>query len=312
MCASGFQAIVNGAQEIMTGEADIVLAVGAENMSLTPHVIRNTRWGIGLFETPMEDGLYNALTDLYVNVPMGMTAENLAEKYDLHREMIDEFAALSQDRANAGWESGRLAEECVSVEIKKRKETIQFDRDEHIRPGSTAEALAKLRPVFKDDGVITAGNASGINDGAAAVVIASKEAAEKMGRKPLGRLVAWGVSGCDPKIMGIGPVGATEKALERAGIGLADIDVIELNEAFAAQALAVIKEAGMDQQRINLDGGAIALGHPTGCSGSRILITLIHEMKRRAATETRPFYGLATLCVGVGMGVSTIVEWIGD
>ncbi len=303
MCASGFQAIVSGAQEIMTGEADVVLAVGAENMSLTPHVIRNTRWGIGLFETPMEDGLYNALTDLYVNVPMGITAENLAEKYDLHREIIDEFAALSQERANAGWESGRLAEECVPVEIKKRKETIQFDRDEHIRPGSTAETLAKLRPVFKDGGVVTAGNASGINDGAAAMVIASKEAAEKMGRKPLGRLVAWGVSGCDPKIMGIGPAESSRIALKKAGLQLDDMDLIEINEAFSAQYLAVEKELGLDREKTNVNGGAIAIGHPVGASGARLTATILHELRRRGEK-----YGLAGACIGGGMGLSVIVE----
>ncbi len=194
MCASGFQAVVSGAKEILTGDADFVLAVGTENMSLTPHVIRNRRTGIGLFQKPMEDGLENALTDHYANIGMGITSENLAEKYDIHREMVDEFAALSQARATEAWDSGRLAEECFPVEVKQRKKTITFERDEHIRADSTAEKLAGLRPVFKEGGVTTAGNASGINDGAAALVISSREAADRNGLGPVGRLVSWGVS----------------------------------------------------------------------------------------------------------------------
>ncbi len=303
MCASGFQAVVSGAKEILTGDAEVVLAVGAENMSLTPHLIRSSRTGIGLFQAPMEDGLYNALTDLYANVPMGVTAENLAEKYDLHREMIDEFAALSQRRAHEAWESGRLAEECAPVEVRQKKKAVLFERDEHIRPDSTAESLAKLRPVFKEGGVVTAGNSSGINDGAAALVVASREAAERRGLEPLGRLVAWGVSGCDPKIMGIGPAESSRIALKKAGLRLDDMDLIEINEAFSAQYLAVEKELGLPRERTNVNGGAIAIGHPVGASGARLTLTLLLELRRRGGR-----YGLAGACVGGGMGLSLIVE----
>ncbi|MEE9276355.1 MAG: acetyl-CoA C-acetyltransferase [bacterium] len=303
MCASGFQAIVSGAKEIMTGDADIVLAVGAENMSLTPHVIRGARWGIPLFKAPMEDGLSNALTDSYANIEMGITAENLAEKYDLHREMIDEFAALSQERAHAGWESGRLAEECVPVEVKQRKGSITFERDEHIRPDATVERLAKLRPAFKADGVVTPGNSSGINDGAAAMVISSREAAEKNGLKPIGRLVSVGVSGCDPKIMGIGPAESSRIALRKAGLQLDDMDLIEINEAFSSQYLAVEKELGLPREKTNVNGGAIAIGHPVGASGARLTLTILYELRRRGGK-----YGLAGACIGGGMGLSVIVE----
>ncbi|MBT7856170.1 MAG: acetyl-CoA C-acyltransferase, partial [Nitrospinaceae bacterium] len=226
MCASGFQAVLSGAKEILTGDADFVLAVGAENMSLTPHIIRNSRTGIGLFQNTMEDALQNALSDKQANIAMGITAENLAEKYDLHREVVDEFAALSQARATEAWDSGRLAEECVPVEVKQRKKVISFERDEHIRSDSTAEKLSGLRPVFKEGGVVTAGNSSGINDGAAAMVVSSREAADKHGLKPIGRLVSWGVSGCDPKIMGIGPAESSRIALKKAGLELDDMDLI--------------------------------------------------------------------------------------
>ncbi|MBI3024150.1 MAG: acetyl-CoA C-acyltransferase [Candidatus Tectomicrobia bacterium] len=303
MCASGFQAVVSGAKEILTGDAQFVLAVGTENMSLTPHLIRNSRTGIGLFQAPMEDGLYNALTDLRANIPMGITAENLAEKYDLHREGIDEFAALSQKRAHEAWEGGRLTEECFPVEVKQKRKSVMFERDEHIRPDSTAEALAKLRPVFKEGGVVTAGNASGINDGAAALVVASREAAEKRGLKPLGRLVSWGVSGCQPEIMGIGPAESSRIALRKAGLKLADMDLVEINEAFAAQYLAVEKELGLDRARTNVNGGAIAIGHPVGASGARLTLTLLHELRRRGGR-----YGLAGACIGGGMGLSIVVE----
>ncbi|MBI3129551.1 MAG: acetyl-CoA C-acetyltransferase [Candidatus Tectomicrobia bacterium] len=303
MCASGFQAVVSGAKEILTGDAQFVLAVGTENMSLTPHLIRNSRTGIGLFQAPMEDGLYNALTDRRANVPMGITAENLAEKYDLHREAIDAFAALSQKRAMEAWESGRLAEECFPVEVKQKRKAVLFERDEHIRADSTEESLAKLRPVFKEGGVVTAGNASGINDGAAALVVASRGAAEKRGLKPIGRLVAWGVSGCQPEIMGIGPAESSRIALRKAGLTLQDMDLVEINEAFSAQYLAVEKELGLDRSKTNVNGGAIAIGHPVGASGARLTLTLLHELRRRKAR-----YGLAGACIGGGMGLSIIVE----
>ncbi len=303
MCASGFQAVVSGAKEILTGDADFVLAVGAENMSLTPHIIRSSRTGIGLFQTSMEDGLENALSDHYANIQMGITAENLAEKYDLHREAVDEFAALSQARATEAWDSGRLAEECIPVEIKQRKKTITFDRDEHIRPGSTAEKLAGLRPVFKEGGVVTAGNASGINDGAAALVISSLEAADKHGLKPIGRLVSWGVSGCDPEIMGIGPAESSRIALRKAGLELDDMDLIEINEAFSAQYLAVEKELSLPREKTNVNGGAIAIGHPVGASGARLTLTTLMELRRRGGK-----YGLAGACIGGGMGLSVVVE----
>ncbi len=307
MCASGFQAVVSGAKEIMTEDAEVVLAVGAENMSLTPHVIRNSRTGIKLFEAPMEDSLYMALTDTQANVPMGVTAENLAEKYDLHREGVDEFAALSQARAHDAWESGRLAEECFPVEVKERKKTTLFERDEHPRPDSDAESLARLRPVFKEDGVVTAGNASGINDGAAALVISSRAAAERLGREPIGRLVSWGVSGCDPKIMGIGPAQSSRIALDKAGLELDDMDLIEINEAFSAQYLAVEKELGLDREKTNVNGGAIAIGHPVGASGARLTLTILRELRRRGGK-----YGLAGACIGGGMGLSIVVEAYGD
>ena len=306
MCASGFQAVVSGAKEILTGDADFVLAVGTENMSLTPHIIRNTRTGIGLFEKPMEDSLENALTDHYANIGMGITSENLAEKYDIHREMVDEFAALSQARATEAWDSGRLAEECFPVEVKQRKKTITFERDEHIRSDSTAEKLAGLRPVFKEGGVTTAGNASGINDGAAALVISSRGAADKHGLSPVGRLVSWGVSGCDPEIMGIGPAESSRIALRKAGLELDDMDLIEINEAFSAQYLAVEKELGLPREKTNVNGGAIAIGHPVGASGARLTLTTLMELRRRGGK-----YGLAGACIGGGMGLSVIVEALG-
>jgi acetyl-CoA acyltransferase 2 len=303
MCASGFQSVLSGAKEIMTGDADFVLCVGTENMSLAPHVIRNSRTGIGLFQTSMEDSLQSALTDMQADVPMGITAENLAKKYDLHREEIDEFAALSQKRAHDAWEQGRLAEECVPVEIVERKKTVLFETDEHIRVDSTAEKLSKLRPVFKEDGVVTAGNASGINDGAVSIVISSQEAAEKKGLKPIGKLVSWGVSGCDPHIMGIGPAQSSRIALEKAGLTLDDMDLVEINEAFSAQYLAVEKELGLDREKTNVNGGAIAIGHPVGASGTRLTLTILKELQRRGAK-----YGLAGACIGGGMGLSLIVE----
>ncbi len=306
MCASGFQAVVSGAKEILTGDADFVLAVGTENMSLTPHIIRNTRTGIGLFQKPMEDGLENALRDHYANIGMGITSENLAEKYDIHREMVDEFAALSQARATEAWDSGRLAEECFPVEVKQRKKTITFERDEHIRADSTAEKLAGLRPVFKEGGVTTAGNASGINDGAAALVISSREAADRHGLGPVGRLVSWGVSGCDPEIMGIGPAESSRIALRKAGLELDDMDLIEINEAFSAQYLAVEKELGLPREKTNVNGGAIAIGHPVGASGARLTLTTLMELRRRGGK-----YGLAGACIGGGMGLSVIVEALG-
>jgi acetyl-CoA acetyltransferase family protein len=303
MCASGFQAVVSGAKEILTGDADFVLAVGTENMSLTPHIIRNTRTGIALFQKPMEDGLENALTDHYAKIGMGITSENLAEKYDIHREAVDEFAALSQARATEAWDSGRLAEECFPVEIKQRKKTITFERDEHIRADSTAVKLASLRPVFKEGGVTTAGNASGINDGAAALVISSRAAADKNGLTPVGRLVSWGVSGCAPEIMGIGPAESSRIALRKAGLELDDMDLIEINEAFSAQYLAVEKELGLDRGKTNVNGGAIAIGHPVGASGARLTLTTLMELRRRGGK-----YGLAGACIGGGMGLSVIVE----
>ncbi len=303
MCASGFQAVLSGAKEILTGDADFVLAVGAENMSLAPHIIRNSRTGIGLFQNTMEDSLQNALSDQQANIAMGITAENLAEKYDLHRGVVDEFAALSQARATEAWESGRLAEECVPVEVKQRKKVISFERDEHIRSDSTTEKLSGLRPVFKEGGVVTAGNSSGINDGAAALVVSSREAADKHGLKPIGRLVSWGVSGCDPKIMGIGPAESSRIALRKAGLELDDMDLIEINEAFSSQYLAVEKELGLDREKTNVNGGAIAIGHPVGASGARLTLTILLELKRRGGK-----YGLAGACIGGGMGLSLIVE----
>lgn len=305
VCGSGLKSVHLAAQAIVAGDAEIIVAGGFENMSQAPYLLKNAREGFRMGDQKVEDsmiqdGLWCAFKDYH----MGVTAENLCDQYGITREEQDEFAARSQASAVAAIETNRFAHEIVAVEIPQRKgEPIIFNRDEFPRASSTAEKLASLRPAFKKDGSVTAGNASGINDGAAAVVVMSKRKAEELGIKPLATIVANASAGVDPSIMGIGPVKAVNKVLEKANKSLADIDLIEANEAFAAQSLAVDRELGFDADKLNVNGGAIALGHPIGASGARILVTLLHEMEKRDAKT-----GLATLCIGGGQGVATIVQ----
>lgn len=304
VCGSGLRAAMLGAQAIMTGDANTVVAGGQENMSVAPHasMMRNgTKMGpVSLVDTMIVDGLWDAFN----NYHMGQTAENLAEKYQISREDQDAFAAASQQKAAAAQEAGYFADEITPVTIKNRKGDIVMDADEYIRGGTTAEKLGGLKPAFKrDGGSVTAGNASGLNDGAAALVLMSEAALEQSGQAPLARIASFAHCGVDPAIMGIGPAPASRLALEKAGWSLGDLDLIEANEAFAAQALSVGKELGWDAEKVNVNGGAIALGHPIGASGARVLITLLHELKRRDLQK-----GLATLCIGGGMGVAMCVE----
>lgn len=304
VCGSGLKAVHLAAQAIIAGDADIVVAGGMENMSQAPYLLQGARDGYRMgdqkvTDSMIHDGLWCSFNDYH----MGVTAENLCSKYDLTREEQDQFAANSQQKAVQAIEDGKFKDEIVPVEVKKKKEILTVDTDEYPRKGTTAEKLGGLRPAFKKDGSVTAGNASGINDGAAAVVVMSKEKADELGIKPLVKIVANASSGVDPSIMGIGPVTAVKKALEKGGQKLEEMDLVEANEAFAAQALAVGKELQFDSEKLNVNGGAIALGHPIGASGTRILVTLIHEMKRRDAKK-----GLATLCIGGGQGVATIIE----
>jgi acetyl-CoA acetyltransferase family protein len=303
LCGSGIQSIISAAQMIQLGEAKTALAGGMESMSQAPHVIRGARWGLRLGEGKLEDSLMVALLDTHCGYYMAQTAENLARKYDISRDSQDEFALLSQQRAAAAWEAGRFKDEVVPVEIKGRKSATLFERDDHMRPDTTLEGLAKLKPAFSKDGFVTAGNASGIVDGAAAVVLADAETARKLETRPLGRIVSWGIAGVPPEIMGIGPVPATSKALETAGLSLKDIDLVEVNEAFAGQYLSVEKELHLDRERTNVNGGAIALGHPLGASGTRLVLTVLLELRRRGKK-----YGLATACIGGGQGIAMIVE----
>ena len=305
LCGSGLTAVHLAAQAIQLGEADIVVAGGMENMTQAPYILPQARQGYRMGEGKLIDTmLHDGLTDAFHHYHMGITAENLAEKYNITREEQDAFAAQSQQKTEAAQKAGRFNDEIVPVEVKSRKETITFDRDEFPRAGVVAEKLASMRPAFKKDGTVTAANASGINDGAAALLLMSEDKANELGLKPYARIVSNAVAGVDPAIMGIGPVPATKKALEKANLTIDDIDLIEANEAFAAQSLAVAKELAFDMNKVNVNGGAIALGHPVGASGARILVTLLHEMKKRDDVK----YGLATLCVGGGQGVSTIVE----
>jgi acetyl-CoA acyltransferase 2 len=303
LCGSGFQAIVTAAEQIMTGQADVVLAGGTESMSQAPFVVRGARTGIALGKGALEDSLWSALTDSYTGQPMAITAENLAEKYKLSQGEVDEYSVMSQRRYAAAAAAGVFDAEITPVVLKSKKGETQFTKDEHARPETTIEGLAKLPKVFKKDGVIHAGSASGINDGAAALVLASGDYAKKKGLEPLARLVNWGVSGCDPKIMGIGPVPAVQNALRRADAKLADFDLFEVNEAFAPQVLAVIKELGLPLDKTNLNGGAIAIGHPLGASGARIAAHLVHELGRRGKK-----YGLGSACIGGGQGIAVIIE----
>ncbi len=305
LCGSGLRTVSLAAQTILTGDNDIVVAGGTENMSQAPYVTDKARWGAKMGDFKLVDSMINdALTDAFNQYHMGITAENLAEKYEITREQQDAFAASSQNKAEKASAEGKFKEEIVPVTIPQRKkDDIIFDTDEFIKQGITADKLGKLRPAFKKDGTVTAGNASGINDGAAALVIMSKEKADELGLTPLATIVSYGNAGVDPAIMGIGPVNATKNALEKGNLKLEDMDLIEANEAFAAQALSVGKELKWMDEKVNVNGGAIALGHPVGASGARILVTLLHEMKRQDST-----YGLATLCIGGGMGTSLIVK----
>lgn len=305
VCGSGLKTVALAAQAIMAGEADIILAGGTENMSQAPYLLKKARWGQRMGDGVVEDYMVkDGLWDIFNDYHMGITAENIAEQWNLSREEQDEFALNSQLRAEKAIKEGRFKDEIVPVEVPQRRgDPIILDTDEHPRFGSTIEGMAKLRPAFKKDGTVTAGNASGINDGAAALVLMSKEKAEELGIKPLATILSYASAGVDPKIMGTGPIPATKKALEKARIGVEDLDLVEANEAFAAQSLAVVKDLGLDPEKTNVNGGAIALGHPIGASGARILVTLLHEMEKREATK-----GLATLCIGGGQGIAMIVK----
>lgn len=304
LCGSGAQAIVTAAQHILLGEAELVLAGGTENMSMSPYANFDQRFSKSkMGHLQFEDMLTATLTDQYTGSGMGMTAEKLAEQYNISREEQDAFSVQSNQRAAQAVESGRFAEEIIAVDVQTRKGVLVVDKDEHIKPQATEEALAKLRPSFKKEGTVTAGNASGINDGAASLVVASEAAVSKHNLKPMARIVSWGVVGVDPTIMGIGPVPAIRQALERAELTIADIDLFEVNEAFAAQYLAVEKELGLDREKVNVNGGAIALGHPVGASGARILLSLAYELNRRGGK-----YGVASLCIGGGQGIAVVIE----
>ncbi|MBE6962235.1 MAG: acetyl-CoA C-acetyltransferase [Ruminococcaceae bacterium] len=329
VCGSGMKSVIEGARSIAAGDADIVVAGGMENMSAAPYSIPAARWGARMGNNKMIDTMVNdGLWDAYNNYHMGTTAENICDIWGITREELDQFAAASQNKAEAALASGRFNDEIVPVMVKQKKTMVEFKVDEFPKAGVTAESVAKLRgafPVlpetvavehtFELTGVhaedadkhvqrVTAANASGINDGAAAIVLASKEAVEKYGLKPMAKLVSWGQGGVDPKIMGVGPVPASRQAMDKAGLKIEDMDLIEANEAFAAQSIAVARELGFDMAKVNVNGGAIALGHPVGASGARIIVTLLHELAKREDAKK----GLATLCIGGGMGVATIFE----
>ena len=331
VCGSSMKSVIEGARAILTGDANIVVAGGTENMSAAPYAIPAARWGARMGDNKMVDTMIkDGLWDAYNNYHMGTTAENICDVWGITREELDEFAASSQNKAEAALNSGRFNDEIVPVMIKKKKEMVEFKVDEFPRAGVTAEGISKLRGAFPvgPEGVeetiehtfpvtkvheadakkhvqrVTAANASGINDGAAAIILASGEAVEKYGLKPMAKLVSWGQGGVDPKIMGVGPVPASRQAMEKAGLKIEDMDLVEANEAFAAQSIAVARELGFDMSKVNVNGGAIALGHPVGASGARIIVTLLHEMAKRPEAKK----GLATLCIGGGMGVATIFE----
>lgn len=304
LCGSGFQVVVEAYQQMLAGDSEVVLAGGVENMSLSPYVVRGARWGLRLGHGDVTDSMMEALHDTYTGSPMAITAENLGAQYQVSREDADAFALRSQEFCKKAQAAGRFKDEIASFEIVDRKGAKKLmAQDEHPRPETTAEGLAKLRSIFKKDGLVTAGNASGIVDGAAAMVLATEERASREGWKPLGRLVAYGVSGCDPKIMGIGPAPATRAALKRAGMTLEQMDLIEVNEAFAAQTVAVERELKIPREKLNVNGGAIAIGHPLAASGSRITLHLLYELKRQ-----KKRFGLGTACIGGGQGIALILE----
>ena len=335
VCGSGMKTVIEAARAIGSGDAEIVVAGGVENMSAAPYAMPNARWGARMFDSKMIDTMvYDGLWDAFNNYHMGTTAENICDVWGITRQDLDEFALASQTKAAAALASNRFADEIVPVMVKKKKEVVEFKVDEFPRVGTTAEGLAKLRtafPVSKDTAFqanggtvedtfgakcckdkqadfntprVTAGNASGVNDGAAAIVLASKEAVEKYGLKPMAKLLSWGQGGVDPKIMGTGPIPASRQALAKANLTVDDMDLIEANEAFAAQSIAVARELGFDMSKVNVNGGAIAIGHPVGCSGARIIVTLLHEMLKRPDAKK----GLATLCIGGGQGVAAVFE----
>ena len=306
LCGSGFEAIVQGAQQLLLGESHIVIAGGAESMSQAPHVVRGARWGLRLGPAaPLEDSLWEALRDTECGLSMAETAENLAARYSLHRADVDAVALMSQQRAREAWSAGAFADEIAAVQIMNRKsrQAEPWAADEHMRPDTSAEGLAKLAPYFKKDGVVTAGNASGICDGAAAILLADGATVSAQGLTPIGRLVSWAVVGVEPAVMGIGPAPAARKALARAGMTLDQMDLVEVNEAFAAQYLAVERELGLDRRKTNVDGGAIAIGHPLAASGARLTLHLLHALRRRGKR-----FGLASACIGGGQGQAVVVE----
>jgi acetyl-CoA C-acetyltransferase len=304
VCGSGLKATHLAAQAIKCGDADIIIAGGQENMSAAPHVLNGSRDGFRMGDAKLVDSMIvDGLWDVYNQYHMGMTAENVAKKYDVSRREQDEFAAASQNKAEAAQKAGKFKDEIVGLEISQKKGSITFDTDEYVKAGTTVEALSSLRPAFSKDGTVTAGNASGINDGAAAVMMMSARMAKELGLEPLARIKAYSSAGVDPSIMGIGPISASQLCLKKAGWNAKDLDLMEINEAFAAQAIAVNREMGWDTSKINVNGGAIAIGHPIGASGCRILVSLVHEMIRRDAKR-----GLASLCIGGGMGVALAIE----
>ena len=306
VCGSGMKSVIEGARAILAGDAEIIVAGGTENMSAAPYSIPAARWGARMNNNKIIDTMVNdGLTDAFNNYHMGITAENVCDQWGITREELDEFAYNSQKKAAAARDSGRFNDEIVPVPVKVKKEIVEFKTDEFIKGDVSLEKMAKLKPAFKPDGGrVTAANASGINDGAAAIVLASKEAVEKYGLKPMFKLIGWGQGGVDPKIMGVGPVPASKNAMAKAGVTIEDIDLVEANEAFAAQSVAVARELKFDMSKVNVNGGAIAIGHPVGASGARIIVTLLHEMLKRDDAKK----GLATLCIGGGMGVATIFE----
>jgi acetyl-CoA C-acetyltransferase len=304
VCGSGLKATHLAAQAIKCGDANIIIAGGQENMSAAPHVLNNSRDGFRMGDAKLVDSMIvDGLWDVYNQYHMGVTAENVAKKFDVSRREQDEFAAASQNKAEAAQKAGKFKDEIVALDIPQKKGSVTFDTDEYVKAGTTVDALAALRPAFSKDGTVTAGNASGINDGAAAVVMMSARMAKELGLEPLARIKAYSSAGVDPSIMGIGPVSATQLCLKKAGWTAQDLDLMEINEAFAAQAIAVNREMGWDTSKINVNGGAIAIGHPIGASGCRILVSLLHEMIRRDAKR-----GLASLCIGGGMGVALAIE----
>ena len=306
LCGSGFQAIVNAAEEILLDEASLVLAGGSESMSQAPYVAKGARWGMRLGHTQLEDYLWAALTDQYVNLSMGMSTEALAQEKNITRAASDEYALQSQQRYKMAQEKGYFKEEIVGVELKEGRSPVNLlEQDEHPKPLSTIESISKLKPHFSKEGIITAASASGMTDGAAALVVASAEVAQKKGLKPIGKLLGWGVTGCDPKRMGMGPALAIPMVLKKVGLSLQEIDLVEVNEAFSPQYLAVEKELKLDREITNVNGGAIAVGHPLGASGARITLHLLYELRRR-----KKKYGVGAACIGGGQGIAVVVEAI--